>query len=137
MTRTSTCDVLAPPTGSKRCSSSARRTLAWVLQAHVADLVQEKRAAVGLLELSDLVFVRAGEDALAVAEQLALDQLLRNGGAVHLDEGLFGAQALGVDGVGHQLLARAALAVDQDAAVGGGHQRDLLAQRLHRRRFRR
>ena len=57
-------------------------------QAHVADLVQEQRAAVGLLELADLVLVRAGEAALAVAEQLALDQLLGNGRAVDLDERL-------------------------------------------------
>ena len=57
-------------------------------QAHVADFVQKQRAAVGLLELADLVFVRAGEAALGVAEQLAFDQLFGNGGAVDFDERL-------------------------------------------------
>ena len=47
------------------------------LRAHVADFVEEDRAAVGLLELADLLLGRAGERALLVAEQLRLDQLLR------------------------------------------------------------
>ena len=56
------------------------------LQAHVGDLVEEDRAAVGLLEASRLVGDRAGERAAHVAEQLRLDQLFRNRGAVHFDE---------------------------------------------------
>ena len=47
------------------------------LQAHVADLVEEDRALVGLLELADLPIGGAGERALLVAEQLRLDQLVR------------------------------------------------------------
>ena len=47
------------------------------LGAHVADFVEEDRAAVGLLELADLLLGRAGERPLLVAEQLRLDQLLR------------------------------------------------------------
>ena len=57
-------------------------------QAHVADLVEEDRALVGQLELADLLLGRPGERALLVAEQLALDQLLGDRGAVHLDERL-------------------------------------------------
>ena len=56
------------------------------LQAHVADLVEEDRAAVGDLELAAAIGDRAGERAAHVAEQLALDQLLRNRRAVDLDE---------------------------------------------------
>ena len=41
------------------------------LGAHVADFVEEDRAAVGLLELADLLLGRAGERSLLVAEQLA------------------------------------------------------------------
>ena len=56
------------------------------LEAHVADLVEEDRPAVGDLELAAPVGHRAGERAAHVAEELALDQLLGNGRAVHLDE---------------------------------------------------
>ena len=41
---------------------------------HVADLVQEQRAAVALLELADPPAVGPGERALLVAEQLAFQQ---------------------------------------------------------------
>ena len=104
-------------------------------QAHVADLVEKQRPAVRLLKFSDLGFVRVGEAAAAVAEQLALDHVFGNGGAVDLDERLLGAGAQGVDGVGDQLLARAALAENQHAAVGARHESHLLAQRLHRHAF--
>ena len=93
------------------------------LQAHVADFIQEQRAAVGLLELAFLVGGGAGKRAFAMAEQLALDQVFRNGGAVHLDEHLVLAQAVRVDGVGHQFFAGARFAIDQHAAVGGRHER--------------
>src|SRR5262249_16867279 len=48
-------------------------------QRHVADLVQEQRAAADLLELADAAAVGAGEGALLVAEQLALQQRLGDG----------------------------------------------------------
>ena len=67
------------------------------LRAHVADFVEEDRAVVGLLELADLLLGRAGERSLLVAEQLRLDQLLGNRGAVDLHEPLAAAQAVAVD----------------------------------------
>ena len=42
----------------------------------LAELVEEQRAAVGHLEQALVVAVGAGERALAMAEQLALDQVL-------------------------------------------------------------
>ncbi len=51
-------------------------------QRHVADLVEEERAAVALLELADAASVGPGEGALLVAEQLALQKRLRDGRAV-------------------------------------------------------
>jgi hypothetical protein len=45
-------------------------------RAHVADFVEEQRAAVGLLEAADALLVGAGERALLVAEQLRLEQVL-------------------------------------------------------------
>ena len=75
------------------------------LQAHVADLVEEDRAAVGQLELAAAPRHRAGEGAALVAEELGLDQLLGDGRAVHLDEGAVAARRLRVDGARDQLLA--------------------------------
>ena len=80
---------------------------------HVADFVEEEGAAVALLELADPLAVGAGEGALLVAEQLAFQQGLGNGGAVDGQERPGGPAAVLVDGPGDQLLAGAALAQDQ------------------------
>src|SRR5713226_4209642 len=104
-------------------------------QAHVSDFVEEQRAAVGFLEFSYFVIRRAGEAAFHVAEQLGFNQLLGNRGAVDLHEQAFAAQAGGVQRASHKFLARAALAINQHAAVGRSGDGDLLAQRLHRHAF--
>ena len=49
------------------------------LQGQLADLVEEEGAAVGQLEAADPPGDGAGEGALLVAEQLALDQARRAG----------------------------------------------------------
>ena len=60
----------------------------------LADLVEEERAAVGLLEAADAPLVRAGERALLVAEELALEERLGERRAVERDEGRLRARAL-------------------------------------------
>ena len=60
----------------------------------------------------------AGEGAALVAEELGFDQVVGDGGAVDRDEGLGGALAAQVDGLGDQLLARAAFARDQHSRIG-------------------
>ena len=55
-------------------------------QAHVADLVEEQRAALGDFESALAGGDGAGEGALLVAEQFALEQLGGNGAAVDGDE---------------------------------------------------
>src|SRR5207244_4294375 len=82
-------------------------------QRHVADLVEEEGPAVALLELADAAPVGAGEGALLVAEQLALQQLIRDGRAVEGQKRRPGSGAVLVDGAGDYLLAGAALAGDQ------------------------
>ena len=63
-------------------------------ERHVADLVEEEGAAVGLLDEPALALAgRAGEASRQMAEELALDQRLRNGGAVDGDERLAAALA--------------------------------------------
>ncbi len=54
-------------------------------------------------------------------EELAFQEVLRNGRAVHRDEGGFPARAAGVDGPGDQFLARPGLAGDEDGGFGVGH----------------
>ena len=56
-------------------------------ERHLADLVEEERAAVRLLEDALAVRRRAGERAPHVAEELTLDQVLGDGSAVDGDEG--------------------------------------------------
>ena len=55
---------------------------------HLADLVQEDRSVVRVLELAELALLGAGEGALLEAEELALEQLRRQRRAVDLHEGL-------------------------------------------------
>ena len=84
------------------------------------------------LELAAAIGDRAGEGAAHVAEQLALDQLLGNRRAVHLDERRRAAAAQPVDVARHQLLAGAVLTDDEHPPVGRRRHRDLLAQLRHR-----
>src|SRR5262245_27431804 len=102
-------------------------------QRHVADLVKKQGAAVGLLEPADAAALRPGEGALLVAEQLALQQRLRDGGAVQGQKRRLGPRAVLVDGPGHQLLARAALAGDQHRERLVGDAADGLVHLLHGR----
>src|SRR5687767_13228682 len=57
-------------------------------KGELADLVEEKRSLSRGLERAFARRVRAGERAALVPEQLALDQLLGDRGAVERDEGL-------------------------------------------------
>src|SRR5204862_7876471 len=88
-------------------------------RVHVADLVEEQGAAVGELELAATLVGGARECALLVTEELALDELGGDRGAIELDEGAVGALGVIVDRAGDELLAGAVLARDQDAAGGG------------------
>src|SRR5690606_18975487 len=66
-------------------------------EVELADLVEEDRAAVGLLEAPAVALGRAGERAALVAEERALDQVLRDRAAVLDDERLPGAAARSVE----------------------------------------
>ena len=62
---------------------------------HVADLVEEERAAVGLLEAPAAHRLRAGEGAALVAEELALEQVLGDRRGVDRDEGAWARAGCG------------------------------------------
>ena len=89
------------------------------IERELADLVEEERAAVGLLELTDALVDGAGERALLMAEENALDEVLGDRAAVDGDERPAGALALALDGARDQFLADAGFAFDQDGDVGG------------------
>jgi hypothetical protein len=76
---------------------------------------------------------RAGEGALLVPEELALDELLADRRAVHRDERTLGAGAAGVDGARDQLLAGAGFAENGDRGGRGRDPLDEIDQQLHRR----
>ena len=72
---------------------------------HLADLVEKDGAVVSQFETSLPGSMGAGKGPPLVPEQLALKQGLRQGGTVHLNEGLVLSIAGIVDGARHQLLA--------------------------------
>ena len=102
-------------------------------EGHVADLVEEQGSPVGQLELPGPIGKGPGEASFHMAEELALDQLRGNRGAVHFDEGLFPAGRVLVQGAGDQLLAGAVLAPDQHPGVGRADPPDELTHPLERR----
>ena len=87
---------------------------------HLADLIQEQRAALGQFESTQLALVGAGKCPALVTKQLRLEQRIRNGRAVDGDERTVGARAAIVEGAGAQLLAGAAFTFEQHGGVGGG-----------------
>ena len=124
--RTSTLIVLRAAEALELLLLQHAEQLGLQLRRDVADLVEEQRPLVGQLEAADLLADGAGEGALLVAEQLALQQPRGDGRAVELDEGPVPARAQVVQGAGDELLARAGLAADEHRGVGGGDRLDLL-----------
>ena len=87
----------------------------------------------GELELADAQVAGAGEGALLVAEQLALEQLRRQRGAVHLHERARPPRRPAVQLAGDDVLADAAFAAQQHADVAVGDAVHHRRHRFHRR----
>src|SRR5207253_767773 len=123
MTRPSTRTNSRPPTRSiSRCCRNLR-SFTCRRAAHLADLVAEEGAACGDLELPLALDVGARVGAFLVAEQLGLQESLRDRPAVDREKRLAAPGALRVDGPGEQFLTRAALALDQHRRIGPGNAR--------------
>jgi hypothetical protein len=109
------------------------------VEGHVADLVEKQRAAVGLLEAAAAHGLRAGEGAALVAEEFALEQVLRDRRGVDRDEGALAAEiaarAVAVQRARDQLLAGAALAGDHHRHRALAQAADRAEHVLHRRRL--
>ena len=115
-----------PPTRRNDPLLEGAQQLALHRLGKLAHLVEEEGPAVRRLEEPLLRLHGPGEGAANVPEQLALDQRLGDGGAVDRDEGELLPGAAGVEGGGHQLLPRSALAQDHHVGVGGGDPVDQL-----------
>ena len=85
---------------------------------HLADLVEQQRAAIGLLEPADAAGHGTGEGAALVPEQLGFEQVFGDGRTVDRDERATGATAVAMHEACDHLLAGAALAGDQHAGLG-------------------
>ena len=99
-------------------------------EAHVADLVEEQRAAGGQLEFAGAGFVGIGERAFLVAEQLAFEQRFGERRAVDGDERMLAPPAAEVNAAGDDFLAGAVLAQQQHGEIGVGDAADRGADRL-------
>ncbi|MPM39907.1 hypothetical protein SDC9_86543 [bioreactor metagenome] len=100
-------------------------------ERNFSNLVQKHGAAVRRLQKSDLSGAgSAGKRALFIAEQLAFQQVFRNGPAVDRHQRMVPAHTAGVNLLGHLLLARAGLSQNQHGGVKPAHplrqRKDLL-----------
>ena len=104
----------------------------------LGDLVQEDRALVGAAEEAERVGHGVREGPADVTEELGLEQVFRDGAAVHRNEGPLGATGEPVDRRGDQLLPRPALALNEHRRVRGRDFADDLvhASAAHCRRAR-
>src|SRR5712692_2788003 len=99
-------------------------------ERQLADLVEEQRPALGLLEAADAARGRAGEGALLRPEQLALEELGGYRGAIHGDEAAL-APGPEMEGARDALLAGAGLAKGQHHRVAAAGACDQPAQLGH------
>ncbi len=90
-------------------------------EAHLADFVEEQRAAMRELELPALVPVGAGKTTLDVSKQLGFEERFRDAGAVHRHKRRMLAPGVAVHIAGDQVFAHTALAGDENlgATLGG------------------
>ena len=102
---------------------------------NLADLIEKNRTAVREFESPQSSLGGAGERALLVAEQFALQQRLGQRPHVHGDKCLVATWTELVNGARHEFLAGPALALEQDGAADGGDVRHLHQHFAHRLRF--
>jgi len=89
-------------------------------QGQVPDLIHKDGAAVGLLKTPGFILRRTGEGAFDISEQLGFQQILRDGGAVHLDKRFLRAAAGRMQHLGTQVFTGTRGPFDQNGGVGVG-----------------
>ena len=105
-------------------------------ERHVADFIEEQRAAMSLAHQPFLAFGECpGERAAFIAEQLALDQVFGQRRAIDGDEGPARPGTRGVNGLRQEFLAGAGFALHQNAHAGIEQPRHLRQAFLNGRLF--
>ena len=113
-------------------SCKSAEDLALHAERHFRDLVEKQRALIRLDEETGARRARVGERALRVAEELAFQQIFRNGRAVDGQEGTASSAAL-VERAGDELLARSAFAGDEHVRIGFSDLVDDVGDAAHAR----
>src|SRR5579859_626323 len=101
------------------------------LDVEFADLIQEQSARGCSFEQPGLQGVRTAECAFFVAEQFALNQMLRQRAAIEIHPGLGAPEGEVMDGAGDQLLAASTFTGNQYSGVGLCNLNHQLHQLLH------
>ena len=135
MTRTSTCDVSRAADAPDLAALERAEELRLDGERHLADLVEEERAAVApASKQPGLSAIGAGERAALVAEELALEQGLGDrGSSSRSTNGRCARRLCRWIARRDQLLAGAALARDEHGALGRRDLRDQPEDPLHAR----
>ena len=118
MTRMSACSDARAAEAHELALLEHAQQLGLHRRRHLADLVEEQHAAVGLFDASGLGRHGAGERAALVAEQLRFEQLIGQRRAVDGDERARAAPRRVVDEAGDDFLAGAGLAGQQHRGLG-------------------
>ena len=105
------------------------------LGRHVADLIQEQRAAFGLLEATPPQSLCSREGTALVSEQLRFQKVLWHCRSVYCDEWLVCARAMAMQRPRHEFLPRSGLASDQDRGARLRQAPDCTEYLLHRLRL--
>ena len=117
--RTFTRTGAAPPSRSISLSCKAAQQLRLQADIHLADFVEQQRPAIRRLEFADTACDGAGERTLLVAEQLGLQQVVRDRRTVQRDERARRAARATMDVARQHLLAGARFTHDQHRGIGG------------------
>ncbi len=131
MMRTSTSMVRVPPDALEGALLQDTQELDLKIGGQIPDLVEKQASSVGELEPALLDRGRPGEGPLLVAKELALQERLRKGGAVDLDERAVGARGVVVDGASDEFLAGPALPAEQDGGPAVGDLLDCVIDLPH------
>ena len=97
------------------------------------DLVEEERTRMGHLDQAGLRRFGTSKRAFLVSEQLGLDQVLRDRGAIQTNERVILAVAGLHDSLRHQFLARSTFAPYENCGVAVRDRLDCLVYLLHGR----
>ena len=103
------------------------------VRGHVADFVQEKRAALGLFKAAATRTLCSGKGTALVAEEFGLQQVLRDGCGVDRDKRTLRTRPVPVQRTRDEFLARSRFAGDEHGRIRLRKPSDRAKHLLHRR----